>query len=154
MVSIPRYLSGFQIALIGVVFMAWCGAEGGLVDRTFVGAALVAVFAFIVIARPHFVLTPQGLRFALKIFGLLPITYARIERARIRSVTVAWDKDGEVDEFGNAYRTTYLGILLEYTGADTGRTRRFTLRRGGNREEALRRGAEYAAALACPLKTR
>jgi hypothetical protein len=157
MVGIPRYLSGPHLAVGGVAFLVWTGAEAGFYGRTAVGVALALALGFAALAWPYFVLAPDGLRFALKLCGIVPITYARIERARILSITSRYDKENEYvecPEAGALYRVAYLGVFLEYAENRSGRPLRFTLRRAATPEMALRRGNEYAAALGCPLVRR
>ena len=87
MVSIPRMIFGPHLALIGIAFLVWCGSElefyGGAPVRVSIGVAAAAVL----LLRPRFVLTSEGLEFAVKIFFLFSVSYASIPRGRILGIT-------------------------------------------------------------------
>jgi hypothetical protein len=165
-VVIPRYISGFEVTAVGIVLLALFAA---MLDPEWMGApalcAMAAAAVFVIVARPRFILSPEGLTFAVRILFLVTVPYKLIERARIHSITTRWDKETSMHYRANvaaAVRTTYLGVFLEYHDARSGRKLRFTLWRArlpawwaeGEHDvaEANHVAARYALALRCPLR--
>ncbi len=152
MARIPRIIFGFHLAVVGVAFLLvvvggwlqWFDRAPGLL----VLAICVAGF---VLVRPYFVVTPDGLRFVARILWLVSIPYASIDRRRILSIRVGWDRE-DVVKRGVHYRRPVLGIFLECLRKDGERVATFCIQQFKDMDTASEKAEQYARILECPVQ--
>ena len=157
MSDIPRPIFGLHLALIGIATLVWLGEQAGWYGREPVIAAIAVAAASLFLVRPRFTLTAGGLRFTARVLWVLRVSYGAIDRTRIRSVKVTWEREDVVSESGvvvYSYRCPFLGIFLEYVWKEPSRTTTMCLARPEDFAHGKERAKEYARVLDCPLKTK
>ncbi len=155
MASIPRMIFGFHLAVIGCAFLVWCGNELGWYGREPLIVAVAVSVAVLSFVRPCFVLTADGLEFVARIFYVFSVSYASIDRKRIRSIKVTWDREDVVGSHGgvaHSHRRPFLGIFLEYVWNEPPRKTTMCIEKPEDMAVATKRAREYAQVLGCPLQ--
>ena len=161
MVSIPRRIFGLHLAVLGCALLVLFGNRLGWYGREPVIVAFAFSLAVFVLIRPCFVLTADGLDFVARVFYILSIHYASIDRKRIRSIKVGWEREDVVGCTGGvaySYRRPFLGIFLDYLWNDPPRETTMCIERIKHKEAdvdmtvARKRAAEYARVLGCQVQ--
>lgn len=160
-VSIPRRLFGPHLVVMGCALLLALGHEAGWYGRTPAIVAVALALAVCIAVRPRFVLTAEGLHFAAKVLFFRSFSYASIDRRRIESIRVGWERElshGSRNGVAYSYRRPFLGVFLEYSWKEPARRTTLCLERLDSKEvdveltEAWRKAKEYARVLGCPLR--
>jgi hypothetical protein len=156
-VRIPRTISGAQLIAILLALLVTFGTMLGLYGPLPGVIAMSAAAASLFFLRPSYLLDADGLHFEHRILWLVPIRNGSIDRSRIRSIRVGWDKENYVQTCRSAaviIPRKYLSVALQYVRRARGRKTTFTLYRPRTMEEAWEKAREYGRALGCPVKKR